>query len=86
MLLNEAYKNIPNNDKLSQMILKINSKVKDKGLMVADPIYRLTKDVQFLPVWVFLNGTCRYFVGENVLQVSSSGIQIQGLSISSFLP
>jgi hypothetical protein len=48
-LLNEAYKNIPNNDKLSQMILKINSKVKDQGLSLADPIYRLTKDVQFLP-------------------------------------
>jgi len=49
VLLNEAYKNIPNNGKLSQMILKINSKVKEGGLMVADPIYRLTKDVQFLP-------------------------------------
>jgi hypothetical protein len=49
VLLDEAYKNIPNNGKLSQMILKINSKVKDRGLMVADPTYRLNKDVQFLP-------------------------------------
>ena len=49
VLSNEAYKNIPNNDKLSQMILKINSKVKDQGLSLADPIYRLTKDVHFLP-------------------------------------
>jgi caspase 7 len=49
VLLNEAYKNIPNNDKLSQMILKINNKVKDRGWSLADPINRLTKDVHFLP-------------------------------------
>jgi hypothetical protein len=46
---NEAYKNIPNNTKLSQMILKINSKVKEQGWSLADPINRLTKDVHFLP-------------------------------------
>ena len=46
---NEAYKNLPNNNKLSQMILNINHKVKQQGLSLADPINRLTKEVHFLP-------------------------------------
>ena len=63
----EAYKNIPNNTKLSQMVLNINSKVKEykfesdeKQLSVSTNI--LTKDVHFLPknVSAFFNAFKRF--------------------------
>jgi caspase 7 len=48
-VLNDAYKNVPNNLPLSQMITKINQKVEKTEIQVADPIYRLKKEVYFSP-------------------------------------
>jgi caspase 7 len=48
-VLNDAYKNLPNNLPLSQMITKINQKVEKTKIQVADPIYRLKKEVYFAP-------------------------------------
>jgi caspase 7 len=48
-VLKDAYKNIPNNLPLSQMITKINQKVENTEIQVADPIYRLKKEVFFEP-------------------------------------
>ena len=54
-VLNDAYKNLPNNLSLSQMITKINEKVKNEGmklgerLQLTDPRTTLTKDVYFTP-------------------------------------
>jgi hypothetical protein len=48
-VLNDAYKNLPNNLPLSQMITKINQKVEKTEIQVADPIYRLKKEVYFTP-------------------------------------
>jgi hypothetical protein len=47
--LNKAYKNVPNNVPLSQMITKINKRVEKTEIQVADPIYRLKKEVYFSP-------------------------------------
>ena len=47
--LNKAYKNVPNNLPLSQMITKINQRVENTEIQVADPIYRLKKEVFFEP-------------------------------------
>jgi caspase 7 len=49
VLFNEAYKNLPNNLSLSQMITKVNKKVEEKGIQLADPIVRLKKEVYFTP-------------------------------------
>ena len=48
-VFNDAYKNLPNNLPLSQMITKINQKVENTEIQVADPIYRLKKEVYFSP-------------------------------------
>jgi caspase 7 len=48
-VLNDAYKNLPNNLPLSQMITKINRNVEKTEIQVADPIYRLKKEVYFTP-------------------------------------
>jgi len=42
-VLNDAYKNLPNNLPLSQMITKISQRVEKTAIQVADPIYRLKK-------------------------------------------
>jgi hypothetical protein len=47
--LNDAYKNVSNNLPLSQMITKINQRVEKTEIQVADPIYRLKKEVYFSP-------------------------------------
>jgi hypothetical protein len=54
VLFNEAYKNIPNNSSLSQMITIVNKRVKEREndtdpIQLADPINRLTKEVFFTP-------------------------------------
>jgi len=50
-VLNDAYKNIPspNNLPLTKMITIINKKVENTEIMVADPVYRLKKEVYFEP-------------------------------------
>ncbi len=48
-VLNEAYKEIPNNIPLSKMILNINSSVRESGIQLADPINHLMSDVYFTP-------------------------------------
>jgi len=48
-VFNDAYKNVPNNLPLSQMITKINQRVENTEIQVADPIYRLKKEVFFEP-------------------------------------
>ena len=47
----EAYKNLPNNLPLSQMITMINKRVEesDQKIQLADPINRLKKEVYFMP-------------------------------------
>ena len=49
VFFNEAFKNLPNNLPLSQMITIVNSRVKATEIMLADPINRLTKEVYFTP-------------------------------------
>jgi caspase 6 len=63
-VFNQAYMNLPNNLSLSQMITKINEKVKEEGLklgeqmQLADPRTTLTKELYFVPknvsVFIFL--------------------------------
>jgi len=48
-VLNEAYKDMPNNVPLSKMILSINKSVLDSGIQLADPINHLIADVYFTP-------------------------------------
>jgi hypothetical protein len=54
-VFNQAYMNLPNNLSLSQMITKINEKVKDEGLklgkrfQLTDPRTTLTKELYFVP-------------------------------------
>jgi hypothetical protein len=48
-VLNEAYKELPNNVPLSKMILSINKSVRDSGIQLADPIIHLMADVYFMP-------------------------------------
>jgi len=48
-VLNEAYKDLPNNLPLSKMILYINKSVRDSGIQLADPINHLMADVYFTP-------------------------------------
>ena len=49
VFFNEAYKNLPKNLSLSQMITKVNKKVEAKGIQLADPIMRLKKEVYLTP-------------------------------------
>ena len=46
---NDAYKNLPNNLSLAQIITKINESVSEKRLQVAVPEFRIKKEIQFLP-------------------------------------
>jgi hypothetical protein len=48
-VLNDAYKEMPNNMPLSKMILNINKSVRDSGIQLADPINHLMADVYFTP-------------------------------------
>jgi hypothetical protein len=54
-VFNQAYMNLPNNLSLSQMITKINEKVKEEGLklgerfQLTDPRTTLTKEIYFVP-------------------------------------
>jgi caspase 7 len=48
-VLNEAYKELPNNIPLSKMILNINKSVRDSGIQLADPINHLMADIYFSP-------------------------------------
>jgi hypothetical protein len=54
VLFNEAYKNLPNNLPLSQMIMRINEKVKEKGVQLAESRSVLTKEIYFTPKLVSL--------------------------------
>ena len=47
--LNEAYKNLPNNIKLSEMLMNINNNVSESGKQLALPELGLLKDVNFTP-------------------------------------
>ena len=45
-----AYKNLPkNNLSLAQMITKINESVMSQGVQIADPVFRMKREVYFLP-------------------------------------
>ena len=45
-----AYRNLPkNNLPLSQMITKINESVMSQGVQIADPVFRMKREVYFLP-------------------------------------
>ena len=48
-VFDEAYKGLPDNIPLSQMILNINTRVRDSGIQLADPINHLMADVYFMP-------------------------------------
>jgi hypothetical protein len=48
-VLNDAYKEMPNNLPLSKMILSINKSVRDSVIQLADPINHLMADVYFTP-------------------------------------
>ena len=48
-VLNEAFKDLPNNIPLSKMILNINKSVRDSGIQLADTINHLMADVYFTP-------------------------------------
>ena len=59
-----AYKNLPNNNlSLAQMITKINESVMSQGVQIADPVFRMKREVYFLPknvseiiaIFTFLN-------------------------------
>jgi hypothetical protein len=47
--LNQAYKNLPNNIKLSDMLMNINNNVSESGKQLALPELGLLKDVNFTP-------------------------------------
>jgi caspase 7 len=45
-----AYKNLPHNNlPLSQMITKINESVMSQGVQIADPVFRMKREVYFMP-------------------------------------
>jgi caspase 7 len=54
-VLSEAYKMLPNNLPLSQMITKINKSVSDQKWQLSDPKNTLTKEVFFTPKNVSVN-------------------------------
>ena len=59
-VLNEAYKNIPNNIKLLEMSVNINKSIRDKGMQLPHLIIRLARDVNFTPKKVSFD--IRFFV------------------------
>jgi caspase 7 len=60
-----AYKNLPNNNlPLSQMITKINESVMSQGVQIADPVFRMKREVYFLPKNV---SECYIFFTELIL-------------------
>ena len=48
-VFNDAYKNLPNNLSLTQMILRINEKVSNKRMQISVPELRMTKEIYFWP-------------------------------------
>ena len=54
-MLSEAYRMLPNNLSLSQMITKINKSVGDEKWQLSDPKNTLTKEVFFTPKNVSVN-------------------------------
>jgi caspase 7 len=52
---NEAYKNLPNNKPLSEMILNLNKSVRESGAQLEDPKNFLMADVNFTPKQVSKN-------------------------------
>ena len=48
-IFKNAYKNLPNNLSLAEMITKINEEVSKKRLTIAVPEFRMTKEIKFLP-------------------------------------
>ncbi len=54
-VLSEAYKRLPDNLPLSQMITKINKSVSDEKWQLSDPKNTLTKEVVFTPKKVRVN-------------------------------
>ena len=75
-VFNQAYMNLPNNFSLSQMITKINEKVKEEGMkmgerfQLTDPKTTLTKELYFVPKNVSDFALTNYVKGRD--QVSSS--------------
>ena len=65
---NEAYKNLPNNLSLSQMITNINAKIKAKnGNQLGDPRSTLIKEIYFTPKNV---SKCNlYFFKEDIFHI-----------------
>ena len=65
-VLSQAYMNLPNNLSLSQMITKINEKVKEEGMrmgerfQLTDPRTTLTKELYFVPKNVSIFYYCKY--------------------------
>ena len=53
-VFNDAYKNLPNNMSLAQMITRINKSVSEKRLQVPVPEFRINKEIKFLPKEVSL--------------------------------
>jgi hypothetical protein len=54
-VLSEAYRMLPNNLSLSQMITKINKRVSDEKWQLSDPKNTLSKEVLFTPKNVSMN-------------------------------
>jgi caspase 7 len=48
-VFNDAYKNLPNNLSLAQMIIRINEKVSESQQQISDPIFRMSKEIYFRP-------------------------------------
>ena len=48
-ILRNAYKNLPDNLSLAQMFTKINKSVSNTGQQISELIFRMRKDVYFLP-------------------------------------
>ena len=48
-VFNDAFKNLPNNLSLAQMIIKINDRVSVTQQQISDPIFRMSKEIYFWP-------------------------------------
>ena len=48
-VFNDAYKNLPNNLSLTQMIIRINERVSNKRMQIAVPEFRMNKEIYFCP-------------------------------------
>jgi hypothetical protein len=48
-VFNDAYKNLPNNLSLAQMITKINEIVSNEKMQISVPEFRMNKEIYFLP-------------------------------------